>query len=160
MNDQEEFDELKLDDMGSLLDYMSALRKARNRRKTANRHKKRTRLSVNDRRDILNKTAERCHICGGIINDRWQADHVLAHSGGGDHSPDNYLPAHKLCNNYRWDYLPAEFQILLKLGVWCRTHIEKQTSIGQTLGEQFRKYEKSRMTRKKIGSKSAGRQAG
>jgi hypothetical protein len=41
----------------------------------------------------------------------WQADHVLAHGRGGEASCENYLPAHKLCNTYRWDYLPEEFQM-------------------------------------------------
>ena len=42
----------------------------------------------------------------GFIERQCQADHVLAHSaGGGNRLEDNYLPAHALCNNYRWDYL-------------------------------------------------------
>jgi 5-methylcytosine-specific restriction endonuclease McrA len=63
-------------------------------------------LSVVDRQRVHAKTAGRCHICGGIVDEGWQADHVLAHSGGGGSEADNYLAAHTLCNNYRWDYLP------------------------------------------------------
>jgi hypothetical protein len=33
------------------------------------------------------------------------------------------LPAHSTCNNYRWDYLPEEFQYILKLGVWASTQM-------------------------------------
>ena len=77
-------------------------------------------LSTEARRNVLSKTGKRCHICGGLIEKRWQADHVLAHSGGGQHSVENYLPAHRLCNNYRWDYLPEEFQWILKIGVWAQ----------------------------------------
>src|SRR5438128_3730417 len=63
-------------------------------------------LTEKKRNDVLLKTGERCHICGGPIEGgNWHADHVLAHSGGGKNEPDNYLPAHTLCNNYRWDYL-------------------------------------------------------
>src|SRR3712207_8439206 len=51
-----------------------------------------------------------------------------AHSSGGAHSADNYLPAHTLCNNYRWDYSPEEFQLVLKIGVWARTRSEEHTS--------------------------------
>lgn len=71
------------------------------------------------------KTGGPCHICGGLIDGRWQADHVLAYSGGGGHAADNYLPAHELCSIYRWDYLAEEFQEILKLGVWARTQIER-----------------------------------
>ena len=56
---------------------------------------------------------------------QWKADHVLAHSSGGVHSPENYLPAHALCNGYRWDYDPEEFQWLLKIGVWARRQMER-----------------------------------
>ena len=59
-------------------------------------------LLQSERHAILQKTGGRCHICGGEIQGRWQEDHVLAHSAGGSSSPDNYLTAHSLCNNYRW----------------------------------------------------------
>ena len=77
---------------------------------------------------IILKTDSRCHICGGEIEGIWEADHVLSHSKGGSHSIENYLPAHKICNNYRWDYLPEEFQVIMKLGILLRTEIEKETS--------------------------------
>src|SRR5450755_2268818 len=80
-------------------------------------------LSATERSKILQKTGNKCHICGGEILDQWHADHVLAHSTGGQHSAENYLPAHSLCNNYRWDYTPEEFQYILKLGIWIRTII-------------------------------------
>ena len=77
---------------------------------------KRQPLNSVERQAILRKTDSRCHICGGEIEDKWDADHVLSHSKGGEHSVENYLPAHKVCNNYRWDYLAEEFQEILKLG--------------------------------------------
>ena len=61
----------------------------------------------------------------------------MAHSAGGSHSVDNYLPAHAACNNYRWDYLPEEFQLILKLGVWARTEIERQTPVGLSIAKAF-----------------------
>ena len=95
-------------------------------------------LTKTDRGKVLGKTGGRCHICGGTINaDDWQADHILAHSTGGAHSVDNYLPAHSICNNYRWHYDAEEFQWILKLGVWLRTQIEKGTIIGQEAGQIF-----------------------
>jgi 5-methylcytosine-specific restriction endonuclease McrA len=86
-----------------------ALRAARVRRRA---------LTRADRDELLRKTDKRCHICGGIIDGNdWEADHVLAHGSGGAHAIDNYLPAHSLCNNYRWHYDAEEFQWILKLGV-------------------------------------------
>lgn len=97
---------------------------------------------------VLAKTAGRCHVCGGKIVGAWQADHVLAHSGGGNHSEDNYLPTHVLCNNYRWDYLPSEFQLILKLGVWAANEIRHDTPIGQKLATRFAAKEARRVRRR------------
>jgi hypothetical protein len=107
-------------------------------------------LTKENRRKVLDKTGGLCHICGGTINaDDWQADHVLAHSTGGAHSVDNYLPAHSICNNYRWHYDAWEFQWILKLGVWLRTQIEKETIIGQEVGQKFCEHERRRAGRRK-----------
>jgi hypothetical protein len=107
-------------------------------------------LSRTERDEILRKTGGRCHICGGAIgNATWQADHVLAYSTGGEHSADNYLPAHSLCNNYRWHYDAEEFQWILKLGVWLRTQIEKGTKIGRNAAEDFCGHDRRRATRRK-----------
>lgn len=84
-----------------------------------------------------------------MLGEKWQADHVLAHSGGGGHSLQNYLPAHAVCNNYRWDYGPQEFQAILKLGVWLRTQIERGTKIGALAGESFVKHERIRVGRRR-----------
>ena len=45
-----------------------------------------------DRETVRSKTAGRCHLCGGEVGPRWQADHVLAHAGGG-RPRDRQLPA-------------------------------------------------------------------
>lgn len=79
----------------------------------------------------------------------WQADHVLAFSAGGADSADNYLPGPSLCNNYGWDYLPEEFQEILRLGVWLRTQIETQTSIGSQAGVAFVRSEELRLSRRR-----------
>jgi hypothetical protein len=107
-------------------------------------------LTSPERRQILAKTNGRCHICGGMIDGYdWQADHILAHSTGGKHSVDNYLPAHSLCNNYRWHYDAEEFQWILKIGVWMRTQIEKGTAIGREASQRFCKHEQRRSVRRK-----------
>ncbi|MGE5096240.1 MAG: HNH endonuclease [Betaproteobacteria bacterium] len=97
---------------------------------------------------MLEKTKARCHICGGPIEGQWQADHVFSHSAGGPHAADNYLPAHALCNNYRWDYSAEEFQMILKLGVWLRTQIEHKSALGMQVADRFLAHEASRIRRR------------
>lgn len=106
-------------------------------------------LSAKHRAAILEKTGGRCHICGGRIEGKWHADHVLAHSRSGEHAVDNYLPAHATFNNYRWDYLPEEFQLIMKLGVWARTQIEKETKPGRVVAEGFLAAERVREGRRR-----------
>ena len=106
-------------------------------------------LTPKQRKVILNKTGGRCHICGGKINSPWQADHILSHSKGGDHSIDNYLPAHRTCNSYRWDYTPVEFQEIMRLGIWMRTQIIRRSGVGIAVAEKFIKYEAARRKRRK-----------
>jgi 5-methylcytosine-specific restriction endonuclease McrA len=107
-------------------------------------------LSPRERDVVLAKTGGQCHLCGGQIEDnKWKADHVFSHALGGQHSPDNYLPAHSLCNGYRWFHKPEEFQWILKLGVWLRTQIETETKVGRDAGKAFRKYDCVRASRRK-----------
>jgi 5-methylcytosine-specific restriction endonuclease McrA len=70
-------------------------------------------LSPRERDQVLAKTGGRCHLCGDPIEGKWKADHIAPYALGGGHSPDNYLPAHSLCNGYRWFYKPEEFQWIL-----------------------------------------------
>jgi 5-methylcytosine-specific restriction endonuclease McrA len=107
----------------------------------------RKRLTGKQRERVLAKTDGRCHICGGKVGARWQADHVLAHSRGGDHAEENYLVAHALCNNYRWHYLPEEFQYIMKLGVWAKYQVEKETAVGEKIAAGFVQHERRRMRR-------------
>jgi 5-methylcytosine-specific restriction endonuclease McrA len=140
----------------TLRDKLIALRRNRAHGKNLNRGATRQRLTSSQRAVVLRKTAGKCHICGGTIDDSWHADHVLAHSAGGSHGPDNYLPAHATCNNYRWDYVAEEFQLILKLGVWARTQIERGTPVGAALERQFSRHEKSRVGRQKTGAPRRG----
>jgi hypothetical protein len=96
--------------------YLKRLRAQREGLKAASKlpDRKRSTLSSDERDAILRKTDGRCHVCGGLIEGPWQTDHVLAYSSGGDHSVDNYLPAHRTCNNYRWNW-PTNFR---KSCVW------------------------------------------
>jgi hypothetical protein len=131
--------------------FVRDLRLARRHRKLALRDTvaRRRALSARERQDVFRKTAGRCHICGGVIDGPWHVDHVFAHAAGGTHAADNYLPAHALCNNYRWDYSADEFQIILKLGVWLRNQIEQRSPLGLQVAERFLGRERVRRRRRK-----------
>ena len=107
----------------------------------------RKRLTAAQRKRVLAKTDGQCHICGGKAGAEWQADHVRAYGRGGQHVEENYLAAHALCNNYRWHYLPEEFQYILKLGVWSKYQVEKGTALGEDIAAGFVQSEQRRMRR-------------
>lgn len=133
-----------------LREHLIDLRSKRRQGKQESVKHPRTSLTAAERSLIFAKTSGRCHICGGNMEDRrWQADHVIAHSAGGTHRVDNYLPAHATCNNYRWDYLPEEFQLILKLGVWARTQIERDTTVGKNVATAFSASETRRNKRRR-----------
>ena len=133
-------------------EYLKWLRDERReeKKKTKKKGPKRHSLTEAQRKGVLSKTGARCHICGGRIkkSDRWQADHVFPHSVGGGNHADNYLAAHALCNNYRWDYMAEEFQQILKLGVWARTQIERQTRLGRQMAIGLTNHERGRRRRR------------
>lgn len=115
--------------------------------------KPRVALTKAQRAQVLAKTDRRCHICGGTITEaNWHADHVFPRSSGGTHTVDNYLPAHAVCNNYRWDYTPEEYQLILKLGVWLKGEILQKTSIGNAAAEKFVRKQKSVFNRRRLAS--------
>jgi 5-methylcytosine-specific restriction endonuclease McrA len=114
-------------------------------------------LATSERKAILEKTDNKCHICGGEICGPWDADHVFSHSLGGVHGVSNYLPAHPICNNYRWFYGTEEFQWILKLGVWLRTRIEKKDRIGLDAANLFLRYEERRNGRRVCNGKRRSR---
>jgi HNH endonuclease len=138
--------------IGAFARALRQLHLARRHRVVSGRRERipRSALSRDQRAQVLAKTDGRCHICGGAIDGAdWQADHVLARAAGGRHLVDNYLAAHAICNNYRWHYDAEEFQWILKLGVWMRTHIERETRIGREVGKRFCDYERRRDERRK-----------
>jgi len=139
-------------DVAALAQRLDHLRRTKRLEKEAQRSRREARRFPNrsDRVAILAKAGRRCHLCGGTVDgDDWVADHVLAHSVGGDCRAENFLPAHRLCNQYRWDHGGEEFQWILKFGVWLRTQIEKQTIIGREAAGAFLAHERSRANRRK-----------
>lgn len=141
----------ELIDADALVAHLKEMRQRRQLGKAREKSGFRQRLALAklERDSVFAKTGGRCHVCGGLIEGDWQADHVYAHSQGGPHLADNYLPAHALCNNYRWDYLPDEFQLILKLGVWARTQIENETALGRSLAVAFTSKERTRLGRRR-----------
>ena len=83
---------------------------------------------------------------------QWHADHVRAHGQGGGHAEENYLAAHALCNNYRWHYLPEEFQYVMKLGVWAKYQVEQGTKLGDEIAAGFVIHERRRLKRRSAAS--------
>jgi hypothetical protein len=132
-------------------DRLRKLHTRRRERTTEFRTQGRSRsvLTSSQRNEILSKTGNRCHVCGIKIkkSESWHADHVLPHSGGGKSVIDNYLPSCALCNRNRWHMLPEEIQAVLKLGVFVKHEIEKDTALGQRLAEQYVKREQRRQKR-------------
>lgn len=113
--------------------------------------KREHRLSREQRKQVLDKTDSRCHICGIELDiTGFECDHIKSFTSGGTNDINNFLPACRTCNNYRWHYLPEEFQWILKLGVWARTEIERDSRIGNQTGIQFLRKENKRESRKKI----------
>lgn len=133
-------------------DILRSLHAARSQRQEASRATKRPRQALSDaeRAEIFAKSGGKCHICGDALEGVWEADHVLVQSDGGNLEAGDYLAAHPLCNNYRWDYSPAEFQHILKLGVWLRTQIERKTPVGQMAAAAFLAHEDTRQDRKRF----------
>ncbi len=126
---------------------IAQLHKERKARKVPS--KRTGRLTKTERILILAKTDCKCHICGQELTlDEFQADHVVSHVHGGKHGVDNYLPVCFICNNYRWHYLPEELQLILKIGVWAKTEIEKQSTLGISMASKFVLKEKLRIKAK------------
>lgn len=135
---------------GSPGELAGRLRFLHDERKRFPRSPRRLSLTTMQRAVVLAKTAGRCHLCGGeIIEQKFAADHVLAHAAGGAHTIDNYLAAHGLCNGCRWFYSPEEFQWIMKMGVWARKQMEDQTAIGAKMLPEFLRHEAGTRSRRR-----------
>ncbi len=123
--------------------YLKELHQHRRLSKLARSRK--GKLTLAQKEAILLKTDSRCHICGCDLelND-FQADHVKRHISGGIAIIENFHPSCKTCNNYRLHYLPEEIQCMLKFGVFSKTQIENETTLGLSFAEAFLKKEARR----------------
>ncbi len=96
-------------------------------------------LSEADRAVIRAKTKGCCHICGGRLGERWVADHVVAHAGGGEPSLDNLLPACRVCNGLRWHWTATKIRKILQLGIYANREIRNLTPLGKELQALYRR---------------------
>ena len=143
----------------NLADKFRELRQQRDQRNAKQRlEPKQPRVKL-DRSAILEKTAGRCHICGGHIDSHsyWEADHVFPSSGGGPSDIGNYLAAHGLCNTAKWDQSGEELQWVLKIGVWAKKQMEGSSELGGRMLSLFWNHEQKRVGRQKEYRKAAGR---
>jgi 5-methylcytosine-specific restriction endonuclease McrA len=85
------------------------------------------------RATVLAKTAGTCHVCGGAVGDEWQADHVVPFIRGGTSELDNYLPICVTCNRLRWSYPPTVFRMVIRLGIYAKDEIKRDTPLGRQL---------------------------
>jgi 5-methylcytosine-specific restriction endonuclease McrA len=137
--------------ISSVVDFQKELKRLAILRKAGKLHAPRKhRLTAEQRKIIHAKTGGKCHVCGkDVLIDKFEADHVKSHSSGGTSVTDNFLPACRTCNNYRWHYLPEEFQWILKLGIWARTEIANNTGLGESMAARFIQKELIRESRRK-----------
>ena len=90
-------------------------------------------LTARERAIVLKITNGTCHVCGGRVGKRWQADHVVPHKLGGRARLDNYLPICKECNRLRWSYKPEVIRLIMRLGTYAKNEIRNKTELGEQL---------------------------
>lgn len=107
--------------------------------KRAETRKKASRLAVRGkaRAAVRAKTGGKCHVCGGGLGDRWQADHVVPLNQGGESKADNYLPICAVCNRLRWGYKPEALRLIIRFGIFAKQEIRHKTQLGEELIKLF-----------------------
>jgi 5-methylcytosine-specific restriction endonuclease McrA len=103
---------------------------------------------------VLKKTGGTCHVCGGAVGRKWQADHVVPHKLGGQARLENYLPICKECNRLRWFHAPDVVRLIMRLGVYAKNEIRHESALGDQLVALLRK--RLRDSRKRRASRRAG----
>lgn len=139
---------LFINDASLLADYFKEIKLLRISKKQ--KEKRKFILSKADKILILEKTNYKCHICGGVVElTAFEADHVEVNSSSTNNKIDNFLPACRTCNNYRWFYEPDEIKWILKLGVWLKTEITRGSVTGKLAAQKFIQHEIKRHARRK-----------
>jgi 5-methylcytosine-specific restriction endonuclease McrA len=83
------------------------------------------------------KTGGKCHVCGGTLGDRWQADHVVPLNQGGRSKANNFLPVCTQCNRLRWGYKPAVLRLIMRFGIFAKQEIRRGSDLGDELIKLF-----------------------
>lgn len=99
----------------------------------ANAGGRRGSLTPAKRGEVFKKTGGTCHVCGGRVGRRWQADHVVPHRAGGRSDVQNYLPICKECNRLRWFHSPDVIRLIMRLGIYAKLEIRHETELGERL---------------------------
>ena len=137
-----------------LIKLVHSLRKIRWKANGKFKGNKRSSLTKAQRQRILEKTNSRCHVCGVEIQlNGFHADHVKTHISGGEHNENNYLPSCQTCNSYRWHFASEKLQIILKLGVWTKGQMLRETELGSQIANEFVKHEMTVRKRRKPSQK-------
>jgi HNH endonuclease len=120
------------------------------------RRDRRGSLTVSVRKEIWAKIGGTCHVCGGRAGKRWQADHVVPWHLGGSRTADNYLPICRECNGLRWSHEPRVLRLIIRMGVYAKTAIRHNTTLGK---EMIRVLRRRMGTNRKRRSKGSRRRA-
>ncbi len=106
------------------------------------------------REKIILKTDRKCHICGGDLDEKWHADHVLPHASGGQDTEDNFLGSCSVCNGVRWYFSPDEIKLILKFGRMAQAEIRNNSALGRAIAEKYFIEEQQREIRREKRKKS------
>lgn len=110
-------------------------------------------LTPTEREAVLAKTAGACHVCGGRAGRSWQADHVVPHRLKGPHSVSNYLPICRACKMLRRSHAPEVQRMVLQLGLYARSEINKQSELGERLVQMYLRRKRTNKLRQKSDSR-------
>ena len=88
-------------------------------------------LSLAVRKRIRSKTGGRCHVCGGPLGPKWEADHIRPRARGGMDMESNYLPACGVCNATRWNRSSKVIRRMLQLGMYLLPEIRSNSNLGK-----------------------------
>ena len=90
-------------------------------------------LTPSQRAEVRRKTGGTCHVCGGKLGTSWQADHVVPHKHGGPATVENCLPVCQRCNRLRWSFSPEVLRLIMRLGIFARMEIRRNSPLGEQL---------------------------
>ena len=88
-------------------------------------------LSPAVRKRIRGKTGGRCHVCGGPLGPKWEADHIRPRARGGVDAEHNCLPACGVCNATRWHRSSKVIRRMLQLGMYLLPEIRRNSDLGK-----------------------------